>query len=150
VTKQDTGIGVLLLIISIYIFYYTATADFFEFGDDPGPTLFPLIVGTGLAICSVGLIFWPKNKSNKKEDSFKRMKNEVIKGIVVAISILIYVLLFQIIGFIYSSLIFLVFFIFYISKNRNIKSLLASIVTSVIVTFFIFFIFNNYLDIFLP
>jgi len=150
VTKQDTGIGIILLIVSFYIFYYTATADFFEFEEDPGPTLFPLIVGIGLAICSIGLIFWPKTKSDKKEESFQKSENGVIKGIVAAISILIYAFLFKIIVFIYSSLIFLVFFVFYMSKKKNKKLIFTSVITSVIVTFFIFYIFNNYLDIYLP
>jgi|SRR5690625_4414689 len=164
-TKNDRIIGGVILAIAIYMVYYSFTADFKQFGDDPGPTFLPLIIGIGLAICSIGLLFWPL-QNEKEEDLSKPVEidengNEpdpkekekrplYIRAIVVAISSVVYVLLLENVGFIISTLVFMVFMIWYLAENRKKSLIFSAVVTSVIVTFSIHFIFENYLSIFLP
>jgi len=155
-TKVDRYIGISLVIIAIYMIYFAFTADYNQFGNDPGPTLLPMVVGIGLIFCGLFLILGPKSKKgdNSTKDSdneTKQYKNKhLIKTVVMFITLIIYVLLLEYIGFIYSTLISLSFTIWYLGEKRNIRLIVFSIIMSIIVTFSIFFIFEKYLKIFLP
>lgn len=155
-TKNDRIIGFVLLAIAIYMLYYANTVEYQQFEADPGPALFPLIVAIGLIVCSAGLIFWPKEKQSddsidqNEELPKKEFTAGYLKTIVVAVSSIVYVLLLENIGFIISTLIFLTFIIWYLAEQRNRKMIVSAALTSVIVTFSVYFIFEKYLQIYLP
>ena len=154
--KNDRIIGIVLILVAIYMFYYVNVAEYNQFGDDPGPTLLPLIIATGLTICGLGLVFWPKKQVDTETEDEQATgettgePRNVRKGVIIAVSIVTYVLLLQFVGFIISTIVFMVFAINYLAEIRTRKSMILSVAISAVVTLSVFFVFEHYLRIFLP
>lgn len=162
-TKQDRVLGIILALISICIFFYVYFVDYNQFGEDPGPGLMSLVVGVGVFLCSLGLLFWPHeknievadNKSQQDEGEEEILKPELLenyiqKTIIVSLAIVLYVVVLNLVGFVISSTLFMAFMIYYLDEVKTIKRTIISLFFSLAVTFTIFFVFEEYLNIFLP
>jgi putative tricarboxylic transport membrane protein len=117
--------------------------------NDPGPGLIPFVSGFILIILSLATILF-EGKSRKKTESEtttpKGFGVESIRPASVLISLLIYALVLETLGFILSTFLLLTF-LFKMSEKRTWK---ASLLVSIITTISTYILFCYLLDVELP
>ena len=129
--KADIGVGIGLIILSAWIFWYAnsytqATIYYY------GPNLFPQILSVGLCICAIILIVKAtQGKSLVKED---RIHLRGFVRMVIAIVICVgYLFLMQLIGFAIGTAVFLYVLMMFIGQKGLIKRITSSVAVSLIV-----------------
>ncbi|MCM2675805.1 tripartite tricarboxylate transporter TctB family protein [Alkalicoccobacillus plakortidis] len=144
---QERVMGMVIAILGLLMFLNTLTMSFMMLADDPGPTLLPRIVSVALIFCGVGLIFL-KSEGAKKV-TFTLNKNS--KRMVVSfVALLVYALLFNIIGYIISTFVFLSFLTWHLTENKNKSVIWKSLLNGIVVTVIIYIVFSQLLDVILP
>ena len=107
------------------------------------PYLFPLIISFFLLILSISIIMQGlKDESEKKEKSKIDIKSLLIFGLVC----ILYLLIFNFLGFVLSTVILLVLLMMLLGERRWCFILLVSVISSLI----IYLLFAKYLSIMLP
>ena len=107
------------------------------------PYLFPLIISFFLLILSISIIMQGlKDESEKKEKSKIDIKSLLIFGIVC----ILYLLVFNFLGFVLSTIILLVLLMMLLGERRWWFILLVSVISSLI----IYLLFAKYLSVMLP
>ena len=107
------------------------------------PYLFPLIISFFLLILSISIIMQGlKDESEKKEKSKIDIKSLLIFGLVC----LLYLLVFNFLGFVLSTIILLVLLMMLLGERRWWFILLVSVISSLI----IYLLFAKYLSVMLP
>ncbi|MDG5788056.1 tripartite tricarboxylate transporter TctB family protein [Evansella sp. AB-P1] len=153
-TKADRNIGIVLIMIAVIMLYQALTLEHPHFNRDPGPVLMPVIYSISLIICSLGLLFWPRIAENKKESKTQQSKEQYRKNTTKMVGLFLflvfYVWSFKTLGFILSTIIFLGGSILFLAKKRERKFIIISILTSILCTGFIYYIFKIQLKIQLP
>lgn len=154
-TKTDRIIGLIIMLLSIGMFYSAITMQHPQFDRDPGPSFIPMIYAIALFICTVGLVFFPRIKNEKKkenndEEVSQMFKENTVKMIVLFISLIIYTALFKPLGFALSSLLFLMFAFYYLAPERSIKLIVNSFIISIIVIAAVYYVLKVQLNIQLP
>jgi len=179
--KKEIGVGLFFLFLAIsYIIGSTSISTFTPFGNRGlDSRSVPVLIGTLTVILSILHIFQvymrdrklrnlhAENtvKSEKIEDQndheiyestkisiINRIDNVIsIKLILSLLYLVIYIALYQSIGFILSSIFFLIAESFLlVNKNNRKKWALFIILFSIGISIIIFFIFTKYLSLFLP
>ncbi|MFK3936101.1 tripartite tricarboxylate transporter TctB family protein [Alkalihalobacillus sp. NPDC078783] len=144
---QERLMGITITLVGLLMFLNTLNMSFLMLVDDPGPKLLPQIVSIGLIGCGVGLILY-KNESAKKvtfklNDNSKRM-------IVSFIALVIYAIVFNFLGYLISTFLFLTFLTWYLTKEKNKTTIIKSLISSTIVTVIIYVVFSTLLNVILP
>lgn len=142
----DIIAGVTGFVISTYVLI---TA--YHFPEDKvlvlGPHFFPMLLAVGLGALSLGLIFLAVlGKSRPAKAPFSLKDPGVQRSGIALLAIIIYCFVFERLGFIITSAIFL-FFLMYLLKRRDYAKMAA---ISVGVSLMVYGIFNRLLDISLP
>ena len=107
------------------------------------PYLFPLIISFFLLILSISIIMQGlKDESEKKEKSKIDIKSLLIFGLIC----ILYLLVFNFLGFVLSTIILLVLLIMLLGERRWWFILLVSVISSLI----IYLLFAKYLSVMLP
>lgn len=107
------------------------------------PYLFPLIISFFLLILSISIIMQGlKDESEKKEKSKIDIKSLLIFGLVC----ILYLLVFNFLGFVLSTIILLVLLMMLLGERRWWFILLVSVISSLI----IYLLFAKYLSVMLP
>ena len=107
------------------------------------PYLFPLIISFFLLILSISIIMQGlKDESEKKEKGKIDMKSLLIFGLVC----ILYLLVFNFLGFVLSTIILLVLLMMLLGERRWWFILLVSVISSLI----IYLLFAKYLSVMLP
>ena len=107
------------------------------------PYLFPLIISFFLLILSISIIMQGlKDESEKKEKSKIDIKSLLIFGLVC----ILYLLIFNFLGFVLSTIILLVLLMMLLGERRWLFILLVSVISSLI----IYLLFAKYLSVMLP
>ena len=107
------------------------------------PYLFPLIISFFLLILSISIIMQGlKDESEKKEKSKIDIKSLLIFGLVC----LLYLLVFNFLGFVLSTIILLVLLMMLLGERRWWFILLVSVISSLV----IYLVFAKYLSVMLP
>ena len=129
--KADIGVGIGLIILSAWIFWYSnsySKATIYYYG----PNLFPQILSICLCICAIVLIVnATQGKSLAKEDSihlhgFVRM--------IISIAMCVgYLFLMQLIGFAIGTAVFLFVLMMFIGQKGLIKRITSSVAVSLVV-----------------
>ncbi|WP_263705847.1 tripartite tricarboxylate transporter TctB family protein [Shouchella tritolerans] len=151
-SKLDCWIGMGTLIVGAYIILETLTMDYMRLMDDPGPVLLPRIVGTALVICGAALTVGglkAKKKTEPKED-LPEAKARQKKMYVILGSLFLYAVAFSALGYVLSTFLFLAATTLYLSSKRTKKHVVQVTVASLLITFSIYWIFTEYLDVLLP
>ena len=129
--KADIGVGIGLIIISTWIFWYAseyskATSYYY------GPNFFPQFLAIAMSTCAIILIL---NAIRGK--SLARLDRIHLKGfirMVIAIAICIgYLFLMQAIGFAMGTSVFLYVLMMFIGQQGQVKRIASSIAVSLIV-----------------
>lgn len=150
-TKGDRWIGIALIVFGAFMLYQAFTMEFPVFPNDPGPVLMPKILGIGLLICGAGLLVWPKSEAaeakRKEESKFDEGSKRMA---VIGSALILYIFLMKFIGFLISTVLFMAFVIWFLDDAKSKKTVVLSVVSSIIVSGGIYLIFNNGLGIILP
>ena len=94
---KDRLLGIILLLISLFFFYFTMQQESPRFEGDPGPKMFPLIGCVLTAVCGVLTLVHPEKKEGKTyltREEFKRAAK--LFGLYAAFLLLIWALGFMI------------------------------------------------------
>jgi len=152
-TKTDRIIGVVFLLICGGMVFSIVTMQHPNFDRDPGPTFVPLIYTISLFVCALGLLFFPsvKKKSNEDEEKPTPIKKEnTIKMIVLFIALAMYVILFKPLGFVISTLLFLVFACYYLAPEKNFRLIINSLIITLFTIGIVYYVLKMQLNIQLP
>jgi len=129
--------SVLLLILSVFLFYYGLDIKS-EFNYEPlGPRPFPLATLVLIAFCSVLLLFFSE-KTKVQYPKFESAKSLVL----LLLNLFCYALLFEYLGFILSSMVF-IFFTALIFQARVFFALIFAVLSSIA----LFYLFDDLLQI---
>lgn len=154
-TKNDRMIGIVILLLALGMFYQAVTFEYPDFDLDPGPAFLPIVYSVALFFCALGIIFLPrKAKVEKEEDeaaaSVEDSRGNMTRMIVIFVAFLLYVTIFKAVGFVLSTIIFLMFAFLYLAKARNTKLILTSLIISIATTGAIYYVMKVQLSIQLP
>jgi len=143
--SKENLLASIFLIILLFYFFSSLNLEKTIGEDVVGPSSFPIIIsliGTVLILFLFLQNFKKKNKIiNEKNNSIKENINK-LSPILITI---IFVLTFELIGFIFSSLIYSFLFIYYL--NRHFK---IALIFSIFITFVIFILFYYGLNFQMP
>ena len=129
--KADIGVGIGLIILSAWIFWYSnsytqATIYYY------GPNLFPQILSVGLGICAIILIVnATQGKSLVKEDRI--YLHGFVRMVIAIVMCVGYLFLMQLIGFAIGTTVFLFVLMMFIGQKGLIKRITSSVAVSLIV-----------------
>lgn len=142
-----TGIGAIILGL-LYTFKALSLPKA-SIGNPMAPLYFPLSLGVLMILMGVIVIVVEKNKKiiseNKKEEGKDKGYLKLIIGTIIAS--LVYTIIFDKIGFIISTILFLGFILFMVNGREN---WLTNIMVTVIFTIGIWYIFEKLINISLP
>ena len=144
--RADIVAGLLGLGLSLLVFYLTAS-----FPEDQvvrvGPAFFPRLLAAGLGLfSSILLVSAFFQKTTAVHPGFSLKDPGVQRGIISVGVTVIYCFLFDYLGFITCTIIYLLFLMFLLKERKYIQMAVISISVSVVV----FFIFKVLLNITLP
>jgi putative tricarboxylic transport membrane protein len=131
VKKADIGVGIGLIILSAWIFWYASSysrATIYYYG----PNLFPQILAVGMCICAIILIVKAtQGKSLAKVDSIHL--RGFVRMIIAIVMCVGYLFLMQLIGFAIGTTVFLYVLMMFIGQEGLIKRITSSVAVSLIV-----------------
>jgi putative tricarboxylic transport membrane protein len=144
--KADIIAGSIGLFISVYVIWEAR-----HFPEDKvlllGPHFFPTMLAVGLGLLSLGLIVLAaKGKSRRQNDPFNIRSPGVQRAALALIATVFYCLIFNFIGFIITSTIYLMFLMYLLRQRAYLKMLTIALG----VTFLVYGVFHTLLDITLP
>ncbi len=113
---------------------------------EPGPRLFPLIAGFGMAICGLGMAF--QKSSGQKGQPFLDAAGWKRLGVSAA-TLILYLIGLQYLGFLISTPIFTFAIVLILAGGKKIRVVTAAIV-ALITTGALYLLFERVFSIFLP
>ena len=144
---QERLMGIIIAILGLIMFLNTLTMSFMMLVDDPGPTLLPRVVSIALIACGLGLAFYKSKDARpvvfKLNENSKRM-------VISFIALLIYAILFNVLGYMLSTFVFLSFLTWYLTKQKNTAAIWKSLLNGLVVTAIIYLVFTQLLNVILP
>ncbi|SNS70703.1 Tripartite tricarboxylate transporter TctB family protein [Anaerovirgula multivorans] len=146
--QKDILSSMIFLIIGVAVFAYSATIQT-VIKADVGPAFAPKIVTMGiiiLAVVKLGLSI----KKNTPEYTKKSTKNEnTLNGLLTIVALGLYVALFNVLGFIISSALYL-FFQMYLLMSAEKRNYIIMGIISITVPVCIYFLFVKAFSLMLP
>jgi hypothetical protein len=131
VKKADIGVGIGLIILSAWIFWYANSyrqAAIYYYG----PNLFPQILSIAMCICAIILIV--KATQGKSLTQEGRIHLRGFGRMVIAIAMCVgYLFLMQLIGFAIGTIVFLFTLMLFIGQKGLVKRIASSVAVSLIV-----------------
>jgi len=144
--SKENLLASIFLIILLFYFFSSLNLEKTIGEDVVGPSSFPIIISL---IGTVLILFLFLQNLKKKDKIIKEKDNNSIRKNINKLSpiliTIIFVLTFELIGFIFSSLIYSFLFIYYL--NRNLK---IALIFSIFITFVIFILFYYGLNFQMP
>ena len=142
--NKENLLASIFLIILLFYFFSSLNLEKTIGEDVVGPSSFPIIISLTVTVLILFLFLQNLKKKNKviKENNSIRKNIKKLSPILITI---IFVLTFELIGFIFSSLIYSFLFIYYL--NRNLK---IALIFSIFITFVIFILFYYGLNFQMP
>lgn len=125
-TKQERWTGIFLLLLGIAVMYYAIVDLKTGTITRPGPGLFPFISGGGIALLSTVWIFTNLKKMQLVEPLWQ--KGELRTPMSAVILITVYAALLDPLGYIFSTVFFLVAWQVIIEREKWLKTALITII----------------------
>ena len=145
-------VGIIFLLIAAFFAAMTPSIHVIDGLYEPGPRIFPYLAEGIIALCSIIMIFQAHGK--EKDPKAAESKPYLDKagwtrlGIASALMI-IYAILLTVVGFLISTPIMTLAFIFVLSSGEKVNKIAAIIITAVL-TLGIYFLFTELFSIPLP
>jgi len=140
--RKDWWIGIAFVLVAVFCLWQIETTAPVELESDPGPLLFPRIAAIGLLICGLGVIL-----AAKKEKISRKLFN--LQAAVLFAGLIGYVILLYILGFLVSTLLFVAFSVWWLSRDGE-KKLVPSLVAAVLVAGAVYYGFTEMFNVVLP
>lgn len=139
--KANKIISIILIILSGF-FYYFSTQFPESVGNEVGHAFFPKLLAILLIVLSVSLFF----AKEKDESKIFELSNVQIKTFVMgAISLIVYIVAINILGFVVSSVIYSVVWI-YLMGNKDVTKYFVPILCSIVISL----VFEKLLGVVIP
>jgi len=137
--KADIGVGIGLIVLSTWLFFYAqgyAQAAIYYYG----PNFFPQFLALAMTACAVVLII--KGLKGRSLAAEERIDPRGFLRMLIAIAMCLgYLILMQVIGFTFGTMVFLFFLMTFLKQEglgkRTFASVLASLVVWAIFTYFL-------------
>jgi putative tricarboxylic transport membrane protein len=128
-------IAIFLILLAVVYFYATSQIPSYEVGDPLGAKVFPTLLGIGLVLAALLLLFETyktksRENSEKERESKKERRHLVIVGSVVCWTI-IFIILLEYLGFLLSSMVYLIVFMTCLNSKKVWLHMGVSVVFSV-------------------
>ncbi len=155
---KDIISGTVILIVSIVMFAASFTIRAHELAGAINARFMPRIISVAMACCSLVVVvqgvnsLHHKQKLEKDDEQGKKVEIE-IKPLAITLMLLIfYALLFRTLGFILSSILYLLgqITVLTLKENQTRKNLICTCITAVVVPIVVYVIFRYGLKILLP
>lgn len=143
--SKENLLASIFLIILLFYFFSSLNLEKTIGEDVVGPSSFPIIISLIGAFLILFLFLQNFKKKNKVIDEKNNSIKHNINKLSPILITIIFVLTFELIGFIFSSLIYSFLFIYYL--NRNFK---IALIFSIFITFVIFILFYYGLNFQMP
>jgi putative tricarboxylic transport membrane protein len=143
------GVPGFLILVSVFFFINTLSLPTQALQNPSEPIYFPLIISIGLFIGSVGYLIQEIRKDTEENEDLKQLlSKKVVKILVVVVGLcLLYSLLFEVIGFLFSTILFLGTIFFFLNGK---KKWLLNVSVSVLSSLSLWIVFNQLLNVNLP
>jgi putative tricarboxylic transport membrane protein len=143
-TKQERRAGIFLVLLGVAVMYYAVVNLSLGSLTQPGPGLFPFISGAGITILSTVWILINLKFEIKSEPLWE--KGELLLPLIAALIIILYAALMDTLGYILSTVAFLVAWQYFIEREKWVKTALITIIGTVVM----YLLFANLLSVPLP
>jgi hypothetical protein len=143
--NKENLLASIFLIILLFYFFSSLNLEKTIGEDVVGPSSFPIIISLTGTVLILFLFLQNLKKKNKIINEKNNSIRKNIKKLSPILITIIFVLTFELIGFIFSSLIYSFLFIYYL--NRNLK---IALIFSIFITFVIFILFYYGLNFQMP
>lgn len=137
--KYDILPAIFLIFLSIFVILGSYKLELGNF-QNPGPGLMPFLLGVGLFLVSIFIAGRSFSKIQKRQDVAKQVAPSKVnfnKIVLVSGSLVTYALFLEKLGFLFSTLLLLIF-LFKIAGSGKWRSVLAASVLTVIATYLVF------------
>lgn len=130
--RFDIGASILFLVIGIAFVMGSTSLTTSAYGSKVGPNIFPMILGSILILLSASLLISTLRKAavQKKKEDYQYKTFLLILGVTV-----LYCLVYESLGFVISTFLFLFTCFQILEKGKLLSSLLVSLAFAVIVYF---------------
>ena len=154
---QGIVIGAIVIAFSTGLLINSATIRVDKFSSSPVDNaafmprlIFGILIVIGIVMIIQGIQDIKKNKKKLLEgEALEKASRETLRSLGALCILLLYILCFKPVGFIISSILFLVGMMFYMTKKEDRKPIVF-IIISVVMTLVVYFCFKKFLYIYLP
>lgn len=154
---QNIVIGGIIIAFSVAMLINSATIRVDKFSSSPVDNaaflprlIFGILIVVGIVMIVQGIQDIKKNRKKLLEgEALEKASRETLRSLGALCILLVYILCFKPVGFIISSILFLVGMMFYMTKKEDRKPIVF-IIISVVMTLVVYFCFKKFLYIYLP
>ena len=154
---QGIVIGAIVIAFSTGLLINSATIRVDKFSSSPVDNaafmprlIFGILIVIGIVMIVQGIQNIKKNKKKLLEsEALEKASMETLRSLGALLMLAAYILCFKPVGFIISSILFLVGMMFYMTKKEDRKPIVF-IIISVVMTLVVYFCFKKFLYIYLP
>lgn len=156
-TFQSIVIGCIVIAFSIAMLIASTSIRVDKFTSSPVDNaaflprlVFAVLIVIGVALIIQGVREIPQNRKKALEgEALEKASREVLRSLGALCILLVYILCFKPVGFVISSILFLIGMMFYMTKKEDWKPVLF-VVISVAMTLIVYICFKQFLYIYLP
>ena len=154
---QNIVIGVIVIAFSVAMLFNSATIRIDKFSSSPVDNaaflprlVFGILIVVGIVLVIMGIQDIKKNREKLLEgEALEKASRETLRSLGALLMLAAYILCFKPVGFIISSIVYLIAMMFYMTKKQDRKPILF-IIISVVMTLVVYFCFKQFLYIYLP
>ena len=154
---QTIVIGGIIIAFSVAMLINSSTIRIDKFSSSPVDNaaflprlIFGILIVVGIVMIVQGIQDIKKNRKKLLEgEALEKASRETLRSLGALCILLVYILCFKPVGFIISSILFLVGMMFYMTKKEDRKPIIF-IIISVVMTLVVYFCFKKFLYIYLP
>ena len=154
---QNIVIGGIIIAFSVAMLINSSTIRIDKFSSSPVDNaaflprlIFGVLIVIGVVLIIMGIQDIKKNKEKLLEgEALEKVSKETLRSLGALLMLAVYILCFKPVGFIISSIVYLVAMMFYMTKKEDRKPIVF-IIISVVMTLVVYFCFKQFLYIYLP
>ena len=154
---QNIVIGVIVIAFSVAMLINSATIRVDKFSSSPVDNaaflprlIFGILIVIGIVLVIMGIQdIKPNRKKLLEGEALEKASKETLRSLGALLMLAAYILCFKPVGFIISSIVYLIAMMYYMTKKEDRKPILF-IIISVAMTLIVYFCFKQFLYIYLP
>jgi putative tricarboxylic transport membrane protein len=120
--------AIIFMLIGAFFLFESGKISASSFGSSVGPSIFPAGLGGILILLSIRLLYEIFKSKATNENSKKLLNKEML---LVITALIVYIAIFEVIGYVISTFIFLTFMFILMDRTKVYKSVIISLVFSI-------------------